>query len=374
MKFYLFLITFILIVTNIYSDAGSFIEFPETGNISPTTNNNIQMLNEVIIYSNNLFNIIYQFTNYSSVTQNVLCGFPIKGKFNGPKWERSYSMLSQYSNNISKVLDLYLKFKFYEEKTKINYKFKKVTNKDYDYLYLMNVNFPPHKTITISNNYFQEMDNNESEGATFVFIHQNITYILKTGSLWKDTIKLCDIYFYLPDDYYNNGYGIYRNGLYYPSINALPTNNQTLFLIDQGTNLIKRIEWHFTNIKPNFDINVTWKNNQFAFTKDYEIPLDDSTFKNKDELKSFIYYGNKNINDYTVKHMLSWGFSPKDQIRFLINSMYALKDYKFKNNIHWRNLFEKYSWYNPTNEQPLFNFYEESILSNLVKFNKMLTN
>ncbi len=240
----------------------------------------------------------------------------------------------------------------------------------------------------------------------------SISYILETGALWKDKIKHAKIIFYLPNASgyeEDNTYSLFYLGGYQPPI---PSGIHKLFFkssircsrtYKNHDSLV--CEWDFNNFEPTENIYVSWGSepaSMYVNSKDLmcDIEGDDtissSLRKNKEEFfnemqneKVFYSYiivlaesklcihNVEEINqemDELVKEKIEIFKNEMEGVvpRFLINSLYALKGYKFSKP-EWSKFYKQFAWYKPVTDKPEFSQKEKDWIAKLTKLGKETT-
>lgn len=340
--FFLFILLLLFQIS--YGNSGIYEENLKTGVVFPSSNNSIQMVSETVIYSNDYFNTIFYFSNCSSTTQNVIMGFPMTGKltYDGPDGRDEVTSFKNYKE-VASYLNKYYKFKTFVDGVETVTSLRKISGDlekgRYYYIYKWNVTFLPNQQVIISNNYYQSPDNSTESGIGLE--SYRLTYILTTGASWKDNIEKADFYFYLNNFNY---YRIHAAGIILCYWSIHPTNNLTITLLSNGSALL---EWHFQNLKPDFDIDIFWKSDLCQVASE-----EDKRFIDKMQDKGLFYDFLTNI--YNQFYKSGYVSFYEDNIipyaRFIINSIYACKNYKFDNK-SWLNYFMLFKWYKPELKQ-----------------------
>lgn len=184
---------------------------PQSGEIFPIKSDAIQMLSEIVIFSNNQFSTVFYFTNTTDVEQKITMGFPII-------WDRQedvlgYGIEAYYDYPKQKILKMALKEieKRFNFKTTVNGKSAKRRMRtgrkkdDFDYVFYFDTVFKPNELICISNKYNQEPIIDHFNGSAVCGPITKLYYYLKSGANWKDNLEKSDIYFYIPKRSYLKG-------------------------------------------------------------------------------------------------------------------------------------------------------------------------
>lgn len=353
-----------------FSDTGGYDYYPKTGTILPITNNNIEMISEIVIYSNSQFNAVFYFSNSTLLSQSVTMGFPMIGNF-----KHSDPGTAVWGEPIQSDIDLKNNIlKYYNFKCSINGKPIKVTltktqtnsNTLYNYVFIWKTKILPNQLLVITNTYHQTPDFHSAGtryGTGDFFI---IQYILETGSSWKNNIQKADFYFYVKD--FDFGYGFYHNDIFYKFNIVQPDNNLKISKLNEDLHLL---EWHFRNFKPNMNIMIKSIRDGFNPNNLGDIEI----------IKS--YYGNlilkmqnvSNFNDFIVKSIIDltntnynneYYIIETNYISFLKYSLYALNE-AYLNNTKYNVFFKMLDWYRPNTSNPKFSDYNQYLLNILDK-------
>ena len=355
------LVLFIFIPYIMFADDGYFHEIPKSGTVIPLRNYDIQMLSELVIYSNYIYYASFVFTNTSSKTNELLMGFPMIGKFNNEGvWDPNNKYLDYNTNKdiIYKFYNNYYNFKCFYNNVEIKSLLKEVsdsTNLKYKYIFSWKLKVLPYKSFTISNVYNQYPDN---EGNSIGQFNTIIQYILSTGSLWYKNIKTATLIFYIDEPRCNTRF-TYR-GIDFVVYDINPNNN---YLITSfGSNNALCIKLNYTNIKPYFDIDIRYRGglHEFNYSETDITNYTYTIFHNQDTLYKFI----TNINYDMITNNNKSYYNMNNTIQFIINCFDAIKGYKFqKGNISA--FFKQFKWYNPSvidENKIIINSYESNML------------
>ncbi|MBI5555998.1 MAG: hypothetical protein HY920_09160, partial [Elusimicrobia bacterium] len=316
------------------------------------------MVSEEVIYKDGQFNTTFEFFNTSNKEQEVTIGFPVVGdfQFSGDTFD------IEPKNEIEKLQKIsdYYKFKSFingkEVERTLTKLSKEFTNDGYDYVFITKLKFTPLQKIVVKNVYNQsEISSATSAGGGG---ESSISYILETGALWKDKIKNARIVFYLDADCYDTF--VFCPGFYGCGTQFQKNYFTSTIAFSKISKKDKKFEyeWIFKNWEPKENLSVSWGSKP---TSIYEItPIDSNKLlgdinKISDKYKNFFVEMQNSNTLYryvialtecklfapTEQFERDWGMlfgdlkinSENDQreidTRFLINSLYALKGYKF---------------------------------------------
>lgn len=376
----------ILSVNSLFANDGSYAGFPQSGTVFPIQNNAIKMVSEEVIYKDGVFTTNFVFFNTTKEQQEITIGFPVIGDFSadGDVTSEEYN-LAQPKDEEAKKEDIrnYYKFRSIIDGKEIERTLtglsKDYANEGYDYVFVTKVKFLPQQEITITNTYNQSINNGGSTDGTS---SNSIDYILKTGVLWTGNIERASIVFYLKDaDGYDNSY-LFSNNSYNRIFKAYITLSPMSSRIYSENDYLV-VKWDFKNFKPTENIAVSWG---MEHAQIGSADLMNSTESGDEELnkrkeKFFDEMQNERIfRSYIIALAKGNLFVPsKEEIeafgdnreslgepRILINSLYALKGYKFTKP-ELLTFYKKFSWYKPIIKNPEFSQEEKDLITQLNK-------
>lgn len=368
-------------------DASGWIN-PSLGGFEMKDNSAIEMTDEVVEIWEDHVKVKFHFTNLTDEPQKVTVGFPVK-------WKRRIGIFG----NSNKPLEDNEKIKkemedFYQFKSTCNGKTlpRKLvatarenpeTYEDKcDFWFVTELTFAPKQVIEVIDEY-----NHGPSGwsDSIGFGGRTWEYVLTTGSSWANVIKSATIIFHsklkefcwesykypftiwMLDDmsYYSCSFSYEPKSIVYDK-----AKDETV------------ITWVLKNIKPEknwkagittslfrvplessdaYDVivNVLW--DELVKIPEYKEVLD-RKWMDKSVTKSVNYLEKELIPKLTAEEFYKdivvftyerafTEFQPKTKVaftyaQFLINSIYALHGYKFKNE-KWTNIFSRFSWYKP---------------------------
>ncbi|MEN8121907.1 MAG: hypothetical protein ABFS35_16270 [Bacteroidota bacterium] len=401
----IFLIITILLLTGIKLKAndGAYDIGPQGGSVYPINNENIQMLEELVVYDQveGAFTTTFIFTNTSDTIQKVIFGFPVWPSYNSEAYydeghEKNKINKQQQIDEIKKTLQ----FRTWIDGKLISRKLWATdTIDDYKFAFVTTVIFKPKESKKVVNKFKQGFGyGGDNMGRSW----RNIKYILKSGTGWKGVIKKVKIVFKMNkeknialtsssgiskefllglDNYY--GYRLIRSKDGW-TFSPKPTS------ISYEKNIVT---WEFKNLEPNFDISLTNTERDFeilcrfsfleyldtlssyiilndtlGFSKYYKkIKLQKDLFSVKKDYCKIFY--NEYGNIFLKEHIFDNYSKFTHQTRHIINAYAALNDYKFKNEM-WLKMFKLFDWYEPTIKVPKYSLYQAEIIDSLLLFEK----
>ena len=407
------LIAFVLACTlfSVFADDSAGYINPTLGGFVIQNSTAIEMTDEVVEIWEDHVKVTFHFTNLTDEPQKVTVGFPVK-------WEERTGIFSDENQPVDDTPELRAKIEdFYKFKSTCNGKAlsrKLIANarenpETYedkcDFWFVTELTFTPKQVIEVIDEY------NHGPSGWSDSIGWGVRtweYVLTTGSSWANVIKSATIIFHsklkefcwesykypsiwMLDDmsYYSCSFSYEPKSIVYDK-----AKDETV------------ITWVLKNIKPEKD----WKAG--ITTSVYRVPLETSDAYDVivnvlwDELIKIPEY--KEVLDrkwmdrsvtYTLKYLEKelipeltaekfykdvvvftyerafTEFQPKTKVasvyaQFLINSIYALHGYKFKNQ-KWTDIFSRFSWYNPETSsisEKDFSVEEQNMINHLKKY------
>ena len=384
----LFLIVVILLCAlfSVFADDGHGYVNPTLGGFVIQNSTAIEMTDEVVEIWEDHVKVTFHFTNLTDEPQKVTVGFPVK-------WEERTGVGSHGEDqSIDDTPELRAKIEdFYKFKSTCNGKAlsrKLITNArenpEYyedkcDFWFVTELTFAPKQVLEV----IDEYNHGPSGWSDSIGYYENIfEYILTTGSSWANVIKSAEIIFHS-----KNIYLWPLNAKSFKNIRPSILNLENLCLegiscsyppasifYDTKKDEVKVI-WELKNIKPKEnwqvvfngycrgDFPINWitpfllkddpvldnlYNHRFLeldeYRKDFKMtPYDDlvKTFSKEDFKAEIIEIYEGSFVRIQKKTEIS-----KIYAQYLINSIYALHNYKFKNK-KWADMFSQFSWYKP---------------------------
>ena len=402
MKIPLLIVAAILLPTICSADDGAVMYNLNSGTVMLFNSTAIQMVEEDVTYKKNVFQTKFLFKNISDEQQKVTVGFPVIGNVNRLIEEPDDGESKELSaEKKERYIEKYYEFKSEVDGTTIPRKLipgsKLDSSAGYDYFFVSDLIFEPHQTRTVVNTYSYRPERLESgHGASL----ETISYILKTGSTWTGVIEKATITIYFPSSvephcYFDpNFYGRFRA----ETIEGEPAN----YTIERDEKQMSLV-WKFTNFKPDFDIEVVHKRNDygelnqgFALSESILLAAVDSAFGKKiarqyeDHIENFF--------DLLTEEFLTKTYIPAiisyaeqtdlksldkteisnrlQMIRFGVNTLSAMAGYTFKSP-EWAAFYDNFDWYEPRNRMRKLNnaelILEEKLTKLREKFEKTLT-
>ena len=395
MKTKLFLVLTLLLLIACFSsnislaNDSSFSVTPQSGNVVPLENKAIQMYSEEITFINNQFVTIFVFKNNTNREQQVTMGFPVVGEFkeNGDAEYDEQQLLAKLTPTerrayqLQKIRDYY-QFKSFVNGNEVPRTLSELSGSAYRFAFLTPLKFAPNESLIVTNIYHQEP--NSSSNVTGID-NNELQYIFKSGALWQGKIARANFHFYLDNNYHrfdkvyeyipseylpNKDYRGQFNRFY---IEAQPQMTQ---LSDDGRYF--SCQWRFTEIEPNTEITVKWGIK--IVTPDLKtlaalnVAINQKNLTGLDQRYNAFFtemQDRHTYNDYTIALATcktQGNFKPgvKLSARFLINSIYALKGYRFTSP-EWSGFYQLFKWYQPQTDKPIFTEQENGLIKGLLK-------
>lgn len=371
-----------------YADDGAYVEYPQSGTVCPVKNNNIKMVSEEVIFKDNKITATFEFLNTTDNQQEVTVGFPVIGQFHVAGDGSSENEFSEERSVEDRKKDI---IKYYDFKSIIDGQeikrelielSREYPKEGYEYVFVTNIKFHPRQKIIIKDVYNQQTNYGSEVGGRNI---SELDYVLKTGASWKDKIDHAKIIFYIPasQTYYVFSPSNLCNKFsrYYFTSNIPPSKASD-----------KMCEWDFNDFKPNEDLHCEWGSSPVglgwdfnkltadiirqdgAISDEYKVFIlemqNESTFysyiKALAQAKLYIQSPGKGQTweDYYIKEL------ENINCRFIINSLFALKGYKFSNP-GWSEFYKQFRWYKPFFSEAKikgnsnFNDQEKTMLANL---------
>ncbi|OHD56916.1 MAG: hypothetical protein A2Y33_08105 [Spirochaetes bacterium GWF1_51_8] len=372
-----------------------YVEYhPVTGRVFFSKSMVIDMVWEEVKFEDDQFITVFCFSNTTTNVQKVKLGFPITS-YAGHEWGElypeggkefekvAYKMVQDELEFKSSINGKELERKLYliEEKTK-----EKPDLKGSDFLFLAEIVFNSFESIIISNEYIQKPIHSENNSGE---ITDEINYILKSGTTWKDPIKESKIQIKIPKPI-NPNYPDLQNYYKFNGLGGevksyiLEISPQPKLIEDSKSNFI--LVWDYKDFQPEQNIKVVWgfviNKNLPKIQEIFEgiknaISKEDNgylnylsyyfKFESKSKFCSFIYSFGDYIFDIGDNSYFNYNYS--GAIRFIINGINAIYGYKFKKDF-WADYYSKFEWYNPQTESPDFSKKDQDFINSLLKIDK----
>ncbi len=379
----------------IRANDGAYSIGPQGGTLFPIVNNNIQMLEETVIYdeARASFTTSFVFFNTTDSLQEVTFGFPVLPSMDS---EEYYSGIERSDKEKMKEIKEKLRFRTWVDNQEIHRKLLRVdTSGKYEFAFVFSIQFEPNEKKTVINKFLQGFGyGGDNMGRDW----KDITYILETGAGWKGLIEKAKIQFVMNpetdltlyiDTFIDINYRFNDNIFYEIKVmngwefSPKPTK------VDNDK---KIITWEFHSFEPDFNIMLT-KKTDFDFLRSFDfythidslssciIQNDTVKFvqylnylKNKPEIfmvdkelcaRMYAEYGKLFDSEYKLENHMEL----KNKTRHIINAIAALNGYKF-NNKKWFMTFSLFDWYIPTTKEPTYNHEQKIIINDLLLFEK----
>ncbi len=363
-SFYLNLTIFLALAALSFANDSMLIINPKMSYPSISKTEDISMIKEIVIYSNEMVYTTFWFSNHTDKEIDITLGFPVKGffRYNGPDEldfiDGEKPPLSNIISLIKTSITNHFKFQTFvngvKKKRNIYVNYSEDREK-IETTFTLPIKFKPHELIIVSNIYKSEPDSFSGQA---VYEWNKIEYIWTTAKSWKNGIENGYLEFNIPfyKDHTNglnhrffkaNNFIIKSFGIFYLRIKPegfkIITNENRWTIIFNVTNYFPdeeiKIEWGYDEIS-NFNFLNLAKDS--ATKEDFSIfkntsPEIYNNFQNPQALLSFIYefksYMSENP-DYKLG---------KYDIDFIFYSIDALNG-KLTNE-KWNLFFKNFDWY-----------------------------
>lgn len=401
MKKILSILFLILAGTAFADDAHGFIE-PTIGGFTIKDTNDIRMMDEVVEIWENKVKVTFHFKNLSDEKKTVTIGFPVK-------WYEEVGVGAdkkplKNDEKTKKEIEEYYNFRSTCNGKKLERKLIVSANvyNSFDFWFTTELVFEPGQTLEVVDEYNA---GNNSGSDSIGWSWDTWSYVLSTGSSWYSTIAKATIIFhskykyqwikyYVEENYKRNyiwdidsmtyhwGYFSYK-----PTSIKYDKKNKETVLTWVLENIEPRKEWEATEYRSSIH-SPDGGIQEFAYVliKDelFKIPgySNDSKWWLDDEYLDsdwgYTEFANKEKFYAWVRKLYESGFTelqPKTKVagvyaQLLINSIYAIHGYKFKNE-SWTQKFSKFAWYEPTTSEISdadFSIEEKLMLKHLMEY------
>lgn len=410
MKKAIYILFFIFISFYCFADDASGFIAPKFAGFEIQENSAIEMTDEVVEIWEDHVKVKFHFTNLTDETQKVTIGFPIE-------WKKRTGMFAdenkplEDNNVLRKEIESYFNFKSTCNGNPLERKLiaSARNNPDEyedkcDYWFVTELSFNPNQVLEVIDEYNHESScNSESIG----WSSSRWNYILSTGSSWAKVIKKATIIFHSSFEYwslYDIPYGIWH--LDEMSYHRVYFSYEPVSIIYDKAKEESVVTWVLENIEPKKEWIASYDyaggGVPLYRTDSYSILVNllwDELIKIP-EYKEVLYNkaGNRTINRsrddiennvipkmsakefyddivvFTYKSAFT-EFQPKTKVaatyaQFLINSIYAIHGYKFKDD-KWTKIFSRFSWYKPKSSsvsEKDFSIEEQDMINYLKKY------
>ncbi len=338
-KLILSLMLVLLISINLFSKQADIYFPPHTGMLF-CENNNLQLLKFNMNYVSNHFINIYSISNLSQTTQEMILYLPLKGEFidremHGPEFRNKkdeFNYLINYFDPHLSVLN---------QTNSFHYSIKKNVF-DYNFAFKWDLNINPGQLIVLSNEYYQYFPESENFG---IGLRIRSLWFMISRKFWKNNIKNIDLYFHT---YQFHPY-LHRTGNIFVTVMEYSISNNVKLSYPDNNNVL--VEYHFTNELP--------ANENFYITsKQKNLFMDETNFIQPMNNKTYFYAAVTNMCGELYYHC------PKQVYRFLINSIYAVNNYYFKDKDIY-NYYRQYDWYSPETNKTLLNEPDQRLIDKI---------
>lgn len=372
--FLFFILSFFIF--QIKANDGAFSIGPQGGTIYPENNEQIEMLEEEVIYdeSTGQFVTTFFFRNTSNKMQNVIIGFPVAPSDDS---ENDFSENPPTDHELMNEIKNTFKFETWVDGDYISRELWEIGKGNrYKFAFTTTVTFKPNQTINVVNKFNQGFGyGGDNMGGRF----SSIKYILKTGAYWKGNIGKAKIIFHLNKDYHDFETKKDTGLLYMDYIGVFHKHWNASIEPVSFDFVANTITWEFMNFEPDFDIDLSFYNevgfllsNEFlndidslsklittndttrfhelikGFKKQYKFNDEDISYKKY----FFVIYLNTAEQLLHNKGKLD-SLTVHYKIRHIINAFAALHDYEFSNPL-WTKTFTLFDWYTPRTKTPKY--------------------
>ena len=429
-KSILFIIS-IFITLNCFADDGYGWINPFLGGFEIQESSSIEMTDEVVEIWEDHVKVKFHFTNLTDEHQKVTIGFPVNWRKETGSHEDANKPLEDNELIRKEIIEFY---DFNSTCNGNPLKRKLISNarenpKDYedkcDFWFVAELSFKPKQVLEVIDEYNHEASKwYESTG----WQGETYNYVLRTGSSWSNEIKKATILFHTrpeawlggayvvpekkrlfdgttknfiaPEDFWDVEFGHFMVYMldelyqYRCACSYKPTHIDYNKETDEAT-----VTWILENIKPVDDWIVSYQGigrEDVGFLIPFtlmrseleKIPDFSKKLHRYFDLISYCHPDvdiEKKIAETTREEMnqiiadvykRAFSYSPKITqqssiiAQFLINSIYALHGYQFKNK-KWTDMFSKFSWYKPETSsvsEKDFSIDEQNMINNLKKY------
>lgn len=397
-KTFLIALALICVLFSVFADDASGWINPSLGGFEMKDNSAIEMTDEVVEIWEDHVKVKFHFTNLTDEPQKVTVGFPVKWKKRTGVFGDSNKPLED-DEKVKKEME-----DFYQFKSTCNGKAlprkliatARENPEDYedkcDFWFVTELAFAPKQVLEVIDEYNHKASNWYDSIGYFAYTFE---YVLTTGSSWANVIKTAEIIFHSKNIYlwplntesfknmdteYIVEYVLYNET---PSVlnlekfrlEGVSCSYPPASVFYDAKNDEVKVIWKLINIKPKenwkvvlngydrYDFPINWitpfllkdepvldnlYNHKFLelgeYRKDFKMtPYEDfvKTFSKEDFTKEIVEIYEGSFVRTQKKTEIS-----KIYAQYLINSIYALHGYKFKNQ-KWTDMFSQFSWYKP---------------------------
>lgn len=425
----LFIIS-IFITLKCFADDGHGWINPFLGGFEIQESSSIEMTDEVVEIWEDHVKVKFHFTNMTGEHQKVTIGFPVNWRKQTGSREDSNKPLEDNELIRKEIIEFY---DFNSTCNGKPLKRRLISNArenpdDYedkcDFWFIAELSFAPNQVLEVIDEYNHEASKwDDSIG----WQEETYNYVLRTGSSWSNEIKKATILFHTrPEAWLGGAYvvpekkrsfdGTLRNFTVSTDSWDVMFGNFMVYMLDElyqyscacsykpthidynmETN-VATVTWILENIKPVDDWIVSYlgigradigflipftlmkseleKIPEFTKLDNY---FNEISYSYSDEdIKKKISGTTREEMNQIIADVYKRAFTHSPKItqqssiiaQFLINSIYALHGYQFKNN-KWTDMFSKFSWYKPETSsvsEKDFSIDEQNMINNLKKY------
>lgn len=397
-KAFLIALALICALFSVFADDAAGWINPSLGGFEIKDNSAIEMTDEVVEIWEDHVKVKFHFTNLTDEPQKVTIGFPVQWKKRTGVFGDSNKPLED-NEKVKKEME-----DFYQFKSTCNGKAlprklvatARENPEDYedkcDFWFVTELAFAPKQVLEVIDEYNHKASNWYDSTGYFAYTFE---YVLTTGGSWANVIKSAEIIFHSKNIYlWPLNIESFKNMdteyiAEYVLYNGIPTVlNLEKFRLEgvscsyppasifyDAKNDEVKVIWKLKNIKPKenwelsingydrADFPINWitpfllkdepvldnlYNHKFLelgeYRKDFKMtPYEDfvKTFSKEDFTKEIVEIYEGSFVRAQKKTEIS-----KIYAQYLINSIYALHNYRFKNK-KWADMFSQFSWYKP---------------------------
>ena len=425
----LFIIS-IFITLKCFADDGHGWINPFLGGFEIQESSSIEMTDEVVEIWEDHVKVKFHFTNMTGEHQKVTIGFPVNWRKQTGSREDSNKPLEDNELIRKEIIEFY---DFNSTCNGKPLKRRLISNArenpdDYedkcDFWFIAELSFAPNQVLEVIDEYNHEASKwHDSIG----WQEETYNYVLRTGSSWSNEIKKATILFHTrPEAWLGGAYvvpekerrfdGTLRNFTVSTDSWGVMFGKFMVYMLDElyqyrcacsykpthidynmETN-VATVTWILENIKPVDDWIVSYQGIGRAdigflipftlmkselekipeFTK-LDNYFNEISYSYSDEdIKKKISGTTREEMNQIIADVYKRAFTHSPKItqqssiiaQFLINSIYALHGYQFKNN-KWTDMFSKFSWYKPETSsvsEKDFSIDEQNMINNLKKY------
>lgn len=380
MKKWLLGIAAVMCAISTYGDDGAGIYYPKIGAFTLSESDCIEMTEEIVDIRNDHVTVTFTFTNITEAARTVAIGFPVVD-YPSQSWEpgdtsepipvsdRDYKRIEEFYNFMSTCNGEPLARKLVRSEGKST-----IASGEIIYWFTAVLSFGPGEVLEVTNSYEQIPD---YYGDSMGNSGMRLTYILTTGSSWSGPIKKAAI------RYHSNDYNIIETTPVFSFagteliITRYSFSYKPTIKIWDDMRAEAVVLWEFTNLEPSIDLTINSYSDFQGFDpatiawcllKENDLMIDSGDIRavifNYRDGKKYATFSDwavaecggssmeefrDGLDDFFTIAFLSEpepANRVKEYAQYIINAIYAVHGYSFKNQ-RWARLFSVFPWYQP---------------------------